>query len=161
MRTPDGKQDCVHIIAVPYSVDGKEQSIQQRFHISYLKKGTRELNKNVLAVAQESHKELHYIAAALGIAYGSGRDPNLEMLCTCREMQRTRVARLKNVLISLSNGAFSFTCHKGECPKFSQCPLKRDLTETRKAVPEALACAWFRQQQEGTSVPHAKRAAFF
>src|SRR3972149_2725113 len=110
MRTPDGKQDCVHIIAVPYSVDGKEQSIQQRFHISYLKKGTRELNKNVLAVAQESHKELHYIAAALGIAYGSGRDPNLEMLCTCREMQRTRVAPLKKVLFFLFKGTSPFLC---------------------------------------------------
>jgi len=162
MQAESSKEGKVtRAVLVTFSADGKAQSILQHFHIKYFTSRTGELKIEVLAVTQKIHKELFFIADALGINYGRGRDPNLEMLCTCREMQKTRVVKLKNVLISMSDGTFSFVCSKGECPQFSKCPHKRDLTEMRRVEPTALACVWFRQQREGTSIPQGKRQAFF
>lgn len=161
MAAQSSAEESVVKVIVPFSIDGKKQSIEQQFHINYFEGKTKTIKGGVLAVAQEVHKELFYIAEVLGIEYGKGRDPNLEMLCACREMQKTRLAQLTNVLIAMSNGTFSFTCQKGQCSRYTNCPERRDLTETRMALPEATACKWFREQQEGVSRPYGKRAAFF
>lgn len=145
---------------IKYGADNGEHLITQSFHEKYLVKGVP--RASVLTVVQEAHKQLHYIADTLGLEYGKGRDPNLEMLCTCRELKAARVNRLRDVLIAISMGTFSFTCQKGECPKYRQCPEKRDLTKVRMAVPEAEACTWYRRWKEGrASIPFAKRTGIF
>jgi hypothetical protein len=141
---------------VTYMADNREHQITQRFHEKYLVNGIP--RTSILAVVQEVHKQLHYIADILGLEYGRGRDPNLEMLCTCRELKTARINRLRDVLIAISMGTFSFECQKGVCPKYRQCPQKRDLTAIRIAVPEANACTWYRQWKEGyASIPVGKR----
>ncbi|MDO8572661.1 MAG: hypothetical protein Q7S11_02705 [bacterium] len=146
-------------IEVTYGITGEKYSIAQIVHKKYLTKDT--LN-DVLEIAQEAHKEMHIIATALGLEYGKGLDPNLEMLCTCREIHKTRVYGLRNVLISMISGTFSTQCHKTDCPSYAKCPQNRDLTQELKVLPEAKACVWYRKQKEDRfSKPYGKRTGNF
>lgn len=150
------EQKSVEVI-VGYTVLGEKNSIVQLLDQKYLQEG--EPIPAILKVVQVAHRELHYIASALGVEYGTGRDPNLEMLCTCRGIRHTRLQKLRNVLDSLKDGTFSLTCHKTACPRYkSGCEVGRDLSAVREALPEAEACTWFRKLRGDTlPIPKGKR----
>lgn len=159
----EGSTGTTELVEFPvkYRVLNEILSIDQLFNKKYLVMGAPD--PDVLEVAQEAHKELHFIANSLGLRYGDDedgkkKDHNLEMLFTCRKFRDKRAYALRDVIVSMSTGTFSLKCQKRNCPRYTSCPDRHNLTEIRKALPEAEACLWFRQQYGSTlPIPEGRR----